>query len=51
MTAIVEEVAKKPIPAHQRHLIFEVCVQGDDDDDDAAEPEVPYILYKLPHPQ
>jgi len=51
MTTIVEEVSKKPIAAHQRHLIFEVCCKNPDaaeDDDDAPEPEVPYILYKLP---
>jgi hypothetical protein len=48
---IVEEVSKKPIAAHSRHLVFEVVCSdpnADDDDADAPEPEVPFILYKLP---
>ena len=47
----MEDIAKKPIPSHQRHLVFEVCVKDptiDEDDVDAPDPEVPYILYKLP---
>ena len=44
MTKIVEEVAKKPIPAHQRHLVFEVCVTDPEADDEDADPEV-YVLH------
>ena len=48
MTAIVEEVTKKPIPAHQRHLVFEICCDDPTRAEDAeGDVEVPYVLYRL----
>ncbi|KNC79376.1 hypothetical protein SARC_08240 [Sphaeroforma arctica JP610] len=43
---VVEEMNKKPLPAHQEALVFEVCVQ-DENDEDNDDIEVPYIRYTL----
>ena len=41
MSAIMEEVSKKPLGAHVKNLVFEICC----DDADGEEVEVPYICY------
>eukprot|EP00051_Salpingoeca_urceolata_P001118 m.38770 g.38770 ORF g.38770 m.38770 type:complete len:1019 (+) comp11205_c0_seq3:99-3155(+) len=40
---IVAEVMKKPLPAHKRSLVLEICC----DDAQGEDVEVPYVLYKL----
>lgn len=41
---ILVSITKKPIPEHQRALILEIQV---DDQSDAEEVEVPYVMVKL----
>jgi ubiquitin-activating enzyme E1 len=43
MHEIVETVSQSAIPAHQKYLIFEICV----DDTEGEEVEVPFVQYKL----
>jgi len=43
MKDIVEQVSKAAVPAHQKYLIFELCV----DDKEGEEAEVPFVQYKL----
>lgn len=43
LSELVETISKKPIPSHQKNVIFEVCV----DDQDGEDVEVPYIMMKL----
>lgn len=43
MSELVETISKKPIPAHQKNVIFEITVE-----DQAGEDiEVPYVMVKL----
>jgi ubiquitin-activating enzyme E1 len=39
----VETVSKKPIPEHQKNLIFEITA----DDQTGEDVEVPYVMVKL----
>ena len=39
----MEQVSKAAVPAHQKYLIFELCV----DDKEGEEAEVPFVQYKL----
>lgn len=43
LSELVESVSKKPIPAHQKNVIFEVCVE----DQTGEDVEVPYIMMKM----
>lgn len=43
LSELVETVSKKPIPDHQKNVIFEVCVE----DQTGEDVEVPYIMVKL----
>jgi ubiquitin-activating enzyme E1 len=43
LSELVEAVTKKPIPAHQTELIFEVVTE----DADGEDVEVPYIKAKI----
>lgn len=43
ITELIESVSKKPIPAHAKHLILEICC----DDENGEDAEVPYVLIKL----
>jgi len=43
MSKLVEYVSKKPVPAHTKNLIFEVCV----DDQTGEDVEVPFVCIKL----
>ncbi|RKP28768.1 hypothetical protein METBISCDRAFT_20213, partial [Metschnikowia bicuspidata] len=43
MTELIESVSKKPIPAHAKHLILEVCCN----DENGEDAEVPFVLIKL----
>ena len=43
MKEIVEQVSKAAVPAHQKYLIFELCV----DDREGEEADVPFVQYKL----
>ena len=44
MSAIYEQITKKPLEEHVHHLIFEICVEDANEED----VEVPYVVYKLP---
>lgn len=39
----MEEVSKKPVPAHTKSLILEVCA----DDETGEDVEVPYICVRV----
>lgn len=43
ITELIESVSKKPIPAHAKHLILEVCCN----DENGEDAEVPFVLIKL----
>lgn len=43
ITELIESVSKKPVPAHAKHLILEICC----DDENGEDVEVPYVLIKL----
>lgn len=43
LSELVESVSKKSIPAHQKNVIFEVCVE----DQTGEDVEVPYIMMKM----
>ena len=40
---LVETISKKPIPAHQKNVIFEITA----DDQSGEDVEVPYVMLKL----
>ena len=44
MSQVVETVSKKPIPAHVKALVFELCVN----DKDGEDVDVPFVQYRLP---
>ncbi|KAF7860388.1 hypothetical protein EAF04_008514 [Stromatinia cepivora] len=43
LSELVELISKKPIPSHQKTVIFEICVEDQNEED----VEVPYIMMKL----
>ncbi|RDW69519.1 putative ubiquitin-protein ligase-3 [Coleophoma cylindrospora] len=43
LSKLVETVSKKPIPEHQKNVIFEICVEDQTEED----VEVPYIMMKM----
>jgi ubiquitin-activating enzyme E1 len=43
MSKLVETISKKPIPEHQKNVIFEVTVE----DQTGEDVEVPYVMVKL----
>lgn len=43
LSELIEAVSKKPLPAHAKNLIFEICC----DDKEGEDVEVPYINVKL----
>lgn len=43
LSELVESVSRKPIPAHQKNVIFEVCVEDQTEED----VEVPYIMMRM----
>lgn len=43
MSQLVEHISKKPIPAHQKNVIFEITA----DDQTGEDVEVPYVMVKL----
>ena len=42
MSKLVEHVSKKPVPEHQKNIIFEVSVE----DQSGEDVEVPYVMVK-----
>ncbi len=46
ITAILEDIAKEPVPAHQRHVVLEVCVEdsSQEEEEGAPEPEVGFYI-------
>ena len=43
LSELVETISKKPIPEHQKNVIFEMTA----DDQTGEDVEVPYIMVKL----
>ncbi|WEW57408.1 E1 ubiquitin-activating protein [Emydomyces testavorans] len=43
MSRLVEHISKKPIPSHQRNVIFEITAE----DQSGEDVEVPYVMVKL----
>lgn len=43
LSELVAAVSKKPIPSHQKNVIFEICVE----DQTGEDVEVPYIMMKM----
>lgn len=45
LSELVAFISKKPIPSHQKNVIFEICVEDQTEED----VEVPYIMVKMGH--
>jgi ubiquitin-activating enzyme E1 len=43
MSQLAEHISKKPIPSHQKNVIFEITA----DDQTGEDVEVPYVMVKL----
>ena len=43
MSQLVEHISKKPIPPHQKNVIFEITC----DDASGEDVDVPYVMLKL----
>jgi len=43
LSELVEVVSKKPVPSHQKNVIFEICAEDQTEED----VEVPYIMVKV----
>lgn len=43
LSELVEAISKKPVPEHQKNVIFEICA----DDETGEDVEVPYIMMKM----
>ena len=43
LSELVERISKKPIPDHQKNVIFEMTVEDQNEED----VEVPYVMLKL----
>ena len=43
LSELVAAVSKTPVPAHQKNVIFEICVE----DQTGEDVEVPYIMAKM----
>ncbi len=43
LSELVATVSKKPVPEHQKNVIFEICA----DDASGEDVEVPYVMVKL----
>lgn len=43
MSKLVEVVSKKPVPDHQKNVIFEITAEDQND----LDVEIPYVMVKL----
>jgi ubiquitin-activating enzyme E1 len=43
MSKLVEHVSKKPVPDHQKNVIFEITAEDQNEED----VEIPYVMVKL----
>ena len=43
MSKLVEHVSKKPVPEHQKNVIFEITAEDQKEED----VEIPYVMVKL----
>lgn len=43
MSTLVETISKKPIPEHQKNVIFEITAEDETEED----VEIPYVMLKL----
>lgn len=43
----METISKKPIPDHQKNVIFEMTVEDQSENLDERDVEVPYVMLKL----
>lgn len=47
LSQLVETISKKPIPDHQKNVIFEMTVEDQTENPDERDVEVPYVMLKL----
>lgn len=47
LSELVETISKKPIPEHQRNVIFEMTVEDQAENEEERDVEVPYVMLKL----
>lgn len=47
LSELVETISKKPIPKHQRNVIFEMTVEDQAENEEERDVEVPYVMLKL----
>ena len=47
LSQLVEKISKKPIPDHQKNVIFEMTVEDQTENPDERDVEVPYVMLKL----
>ena len=43
----METISRKPIPDHQKNIIFEMTVEDQAENEDERDVEVPYVMLKL----
>lgn len=47
LSELVETISKKPIPKHQRSVIFEMTVEDQAENEEDRDVEVPYVMLTL----
>lgn len=47
LSQLVEKISKKPIPDHQKNVIFEMTVEDQAENPEERDVEVPYVMVKL----
>lgn len=47
LSHLVETISKKPIPGHQKNVIFEMAVEDQAENPEERDVEVPYVMVKL----
>lgn len=47
LSKLVETISKKPIPDHQKYVIFEMTVEDQAENEDDRDVEVPYVMLTL----
>ena len=47
LSHLVETISKKPIPSHQKNVIFEMAVEDQAENPEERDVEVPYVMVKL----
>lgn len=47
LSELVETISKRPIPRHQKNVIFEMTVEDQAENEEERDVEVPYVMLKL----